>query len=305
MYDTDEQAAAARVEKIHEALLEYHRLFDIYHEYEGINNIKTVNDSAGVSPVKVDARLIELVLYAKRMHALTGGKMNIAMGGVLRIWHDYRQDGIENPERAALPPMEELAAAAAHTDLENVVVDEAAGTIYLADPELQLDLGGIAKGYAGRMLVEQMRADGVDSMLLSLGGNVCAIGRRLDGQSWKVSVQSPDMQGALCTVNVDGLSLVTSGSYQRYYTVDGERYHHVIDPDTLMPAQYFDSVSVLCADSALADALSTALMNLPLAEGRALVEGLAGAEALWVDTAGAVSCTDGFKAAMADIEAAA
>lgn len=295
IYDTDEAAAKLHVEKIHDELTDYHRLFDIYNSYEGINNIRSINENAGIAPVKVDSRLIGMIQYAKDMYLLTEGKMNIAMGSVLSIWHDYREAGIDDPEHAALPPMDQLQAASEHMDINNVIIDPEAGTVFLKDPDMRLDVGAIAKGYAGQKIVEDLRAAGVTSMLISLGGNVCGIGNRADGKDWKVSVQSPDMEGYLCYVSVNDKSLVTSGTYQRYYTVDGKRYHHIIDPETLMPAVYFDSVSVLCEDSGMADALSTALSILPLSEGQALISGLDDVEAMWMETNGTIHYSEGFQ----------
>ncbi len=294
LYETDEQSAAARMEGLHQAFVEYHQLFDIYHDYEGVNNLKTVNDNAGVAPVKVDERIMDLLLFSKEAYELTQGRVNIAMGSVLRVWHEYRQAGIDAPQSAELPPMELLDAAAEHTDINDLVVDEEAGTVFLRDPHMRLDVGAIAKGYAVQQVALRQAEEGVSSLLLSVGGNVCAIGRRADGKDWKVSVQSPDMSGSLLSLAVNGQSLVTSGVYQRYYTVGGARYHHIIDPQTLMPAAYFDAVSILCEDSALADALSTAVFNMPLEQGRALVERLNGVEALWVTPDGALIYSSGF-----------
>lgn len=294
VYETDEAAAEVQVRAIHDELLIYHQLFDIYNAYEGVNNLYTVNAQAGIAPVKVDGRVLDFIDYAKRMYTESGGKVNIAMGSVLSIWHAYREAGIEDPEHAALPPMDALREAARHMDIEQIVVDRDAGTVYLADADMRLDVGAIGKGYAGQRVVEMMRARGTTSMLLSLGGNVCGIGRRADGKDWKVGIQDPDMEHYLCYVSVNDQCLVTSGTYQRYYTVEGKRYHHIIDPETLMPAAYFDSVSVLCDDSALADALSTTLSILPLDEGTALVESLENVEAMWLDLSGKQTMSSGF-----------
>lgn len=294
-YAPDADTAKRWSDDLHARLLHYHQLYDIYNSYDGLNNARTVNENAGKAPIEADATLIGLILFAQDMHAQTGGTMNVAMGSVLSIWHDYREAGLENPEEAALPPMEMLREAAKHTDIGDVIVDEAAGTIYLADPLLSLDLGAVAKGYAAQCIADEMRRAGVTSMLLSIGGNVCCIGARADGRDWRVAVESPGGQTEMPTLSVNGQSLVTSGSYQRYYTVDGVAYHHVIDPATLMPAAYFISVTVLCADSGLADALSTALFNLPLEEGKALAS-RAGVEALWVAPDGTQTMTEGFRA---------
>jgi len=294
LYADSQRAAQARFAAIHEELKAYHQLFDIYHTYRGMNNLKSINDAAGTAPVVVDAAIIELVRLAKEMHALSDGRMNIAMGSVLSIWHDCREQGIAHPEHSALPSMEELDQAAAHTDISRVLVDELAQTVYLSDPELRLDVGGIAKGYAVERVAASAKADGVESLLISVGGNVRTIGVRGDGKPWRAAIQSPDGDGVLYTLNVSDNSLVTSGDYQRYYTVDGQNYHHIIDPKTRMPADYFSSVSVLCEDSAMADALSTALFCMPLAEGQALIKTLPDTEAFWIIPDGTEAFSDGF-----------
>lgn len=279
--------------KIYEELLYYHQLFDIYREYEGIHNLKTVNDQAGIAPVTVDGAIISLLLDCREYYELTGGRVNAAMGSVLRLWHEARTLGIQDPANASLPAAEALSAAAVHTDFDSVVIDEAASTVFLSDPELSLDVGAIAKGWACQRAAENAPT----GMLISLGGNVCATGpKTADGSPWTIGVQDPDDSGAfLQTLRITEGSVVTSGDYQRFYTVDGEAYHHIIDPHTQMPAAYWRSVTVVCGDSGLADALSTALFLLPLEEGRALAQ-RCGAQALWLDKAGMKYMTEGLEA---------
>lgn len=297
-YAADEESFRAEADAMKEELTEYHQLYDIYNDYPGVNNLKTLNDNAGGAPVVVDQRIIDLLLECKRMYGRTEGRVNVAMGSVLSIWHEYRDAGIDDPEHAALPPMEALEAAALHTGIDRVIIDEAASTVQLADPEMSLDVGAIAKGFAAQRVTDSAKARGVTDMLLSVGGNVCALGARQDGTPWKAAVQDPaSPEGSLFTVGVGEISLVTSGDYQRYYTVDGVRYHHIIDPDTLMPAAYFSAVSVLAKDSGDADALSTALYNLPYEKGLALAE-REGVEVLWVWSDGRQEMTDGFRAAI-------
>ncbi|MEG1524575.1 MAG: FAD:protein FMN transferase [Clostridia bacterium] len=295
VYAETEATASAIVDNIHAQLLNHHQLFDIYNDYPGIHNLKTINDNAGIRPVKVDKQILDLLDYAKKMYTFTGGKMNVALGSVLQIWHNYREAGIDDPVNAALPPIADLKAANAHTNIDHLIIDRDASTVYLADPTMQLDVGAIAKGYAAQLVIDKLRAEGVQHLLLSIGGNVCGIGLRGDGTPWKVGVQSPDMQSNLCTVALTNLNLVTSGSYQRYYTVNGQQYHHIIDPETLMPADYFVSVSILCDDSGKADALSTALFNMPLSDGRTMIESLDGVEAMWTDQNGVETFSSGFE----------
>lgn len=280
-----------------EELTAYHRLYDIYHEYEGLVNLCAVNRLAAKGPVKVDPRLMGLLLFCKEMYAMTEGRVNIAMGGVLRLWHEARERGLENPANAALPDRAALEAAASHAGIDSLVLNEKEGTVYFADPLLSLDVGAVAKGYATERTAEAMMDKGVSAALMSVGGNVRAIGGRGDGGAYRAAIQNPDLEAdeqAVRVVPLRGASLVTSGGYQRFYTVGEARYHHIIDPDTLMPAGYAWSVTVLAEDGGLADALSTALFTLPVEKGRALLSSLAGAEALWVETDGTVAASPGF-----------
>lgn len=291
-YAASEKEFQETADKAHAAMLEYHQLFDIYRECP--SGIREVNDCAGLSPVPVDARVMALLQDCRSYYDLTGGKVNTAMGSVLRLWHDARTEGLENPQLAHLPNAAELAEAALHTSFDAVLLDTEAGTVFLTDPAQSLDVGAIAKGWTAQKVSQQLPA----GYLLNLGGNICAVGSKPDGSKWNVGIQSPENPNEnVCIVGLDGGSVVTSGDYQRFYTVDGTDYHHIIDPDTLMPSQYWRSVTILCPDSGLADCLSTALFLLPLEEGRALAA-KCGAEAMWVDRSGDCWSTEGFSAAV-------
>lgn len=284
-----------------EMLGRYHKLFDIYYEYAGINNIRTVNQNAGKSPVAVDRELIEFLLYCKEVYTLTGGKTNIMFGSVLSIWHDKREEADDNGgylDGALLPTSEELAEANRHTAIDSLVIDEAAGTVYISDPDASIDVGAIAKGYAAEKLAERLKREGADSMAINAGGNIVTVGLKPNGDAWVTGITNPDRTAEssfICKVEIGETALVTSGDYERYF-VSGDRiYHHVIDPETLMPAAYFSAVSIFTSDGALADALSTALFCMPYEEGLALVKSLDGVEVLWITKDGAIRATDGVK----------
>ena len=284
--------AAAR--EIHDALLEYHRLYNIYESYDGLRNLKTVNDQAGIGPVPVDERILSLLQFAQTAWTETGSRVNAAMGSVLALWHDAREQALEDPDRAALPDRSALEEAALHTDLSALELDLEAGTAFLTDPDMALDVGALAKGYA----VEQVAAAAPDHFLISVGGNVCATGPKPDGTPWTVAVENPDGGDFLKLLYAEDRSVVTSGDYQRYFELDGVRYHHIIDPDTLEPAAYWRSVTVVADSSAAADCLSTALFTLSQAEGQRLLDQW-GAEALWIGRDGAQVMSPGFSAYLA------
>ena len=290
-YADSQETFTAQAQQIHDELLEYHQLYDIYNDYDGMNNLKTVNDNAGIAPVEVDARILDMLEFSKELYEETGGRVNVTMGGVLSLWHDAREAGIEDPANAYLPDQDALEEAARHADWSNVVIDEEAGTVYLADPDMSLDVGAIAKGYAVERVCETAPA----GMLISVGGNVRATGPKPDGSPWVVGIENPDGGDFLHTLYVEDSSVVTSGDYQRYYLVDGQRYHHIIDPDTLYPATRWRSVSILCADSGIADSLSTALFTLSQEDGQKLLDAF-DAEALWMTQDGELLYSPGFQA---------
>ena len=287
-----EETFRRQAEEIHGLLLRYHQLFDIYNDYPGINNLKTVNDHAGIAPVKVDGEIIQLLKDCGSYYELTGHAVNAAMGSVLQLWHQARTAGLENPEQAALPDATALQNAAAHMDWAAVEIDEDNGTVYLSDPQLRLDVGAVAKGWSAQRAAEAAPR----GYLISVGGNVCATGPKAgSGAPWVVGITDPEgSSGYLHTLSNTDSAIVTSGDYQRYYVVDGEIYHHIIDPATLYPARGFCSVTVICQDSGLADALSTALFVLPREAGEALAQSC-GAEAMWVDSEGNRFYTPGFQ----------
>lgn len=290
-YAPTEEAFSAAAEAIHDDLESYHQLFDIYNTYPGVVNLKTLNETAAAAPLQVDERIIELLKFCREVYDATSGKVNIAMGSVLQLWHEAREAGIADPENAKLPEEAALTEAAKHTDLSQLILDEEAGTVFYADPEMSLDVGAIAKGYA----LEQVCKTAPEGLLISVGGNVRATGPKPDGGSWVVGIQNPAGEnGYLHTLEVQDISVVTSGDYQRYYTVDGVSYHHIIDPETLYPGRLWRAVTVLCPDSGLADGLSTALFLLPQAEGQALLDKF-GCKALWVDSDNNLYYSPGFR----------
>jgi len=211
-FDTSKEAFDAKTDKLLLLLEEYHQLYDIYHEYDGINNLKTVNDNAGIRPVVVDERILDLLDYCIEMYRVTDGFTNAAMGSVLSIWHEYREAGAENPERAALPSREELEEAAQHVDISGVIIDRTENTVYLSDPKMRLDVGSIAKGYATEKIALAAEEMGWEHLAFSIGGNVRTIGTKGDGTPWTAGIQNPDLSAQVC---LSGCADGFGAGYQR------------------------------------------------------------------------------------------
>lgn len=297
-YDTSEKAFDSHFELFYNELETYAQLYDIYNSYSGVVNLKYINDNAAVSPVKVDKKIMDLLVFGKNAYEISGGRVNICMGSVLSVWHDKREQGISNPENAELPDMRVLIERSYHTDIESLVLDTENMTVYFSDPDMKIDAGAVAKGFAAERIAEYVSEKGIwQSAVITLGGNVKTIGyKNNDGCSpFNIGIENPDMDDYLATVAVNnGMSVVSSGDYQRYYTVDGVEYCHIINPETLMPADKTASVSVLAKDSAYADMLSTALFIMSVDEGMEFVEKTDDAEAVWLDKNGNLTYSSGF-----------
>ena len=284
-----------RSAEVSHILSEYHRLFDIYHEYEGVTNLCTLNKNAGGEALEIDERLVEFLLCAKEMYALTGGEMNVMLGAVLRPWHDCREAAADDPASAAIPDEETLREALEHTDIGLLEIDAERGTARIADPAASIDVGALGKGYATERAAEYLEREGARGYVLNIGGNIRCIGARPDGSGWVTAIRDPNEPDAYArSIRISDTACVTSGVYERYFTVKGERYHHIIDKDTLYPAAYFASLTVVTHDSALADALSTALFCMPPEEGEALARQIGGVELLWIFPDGEMRGTPGF-----------
>ena len=312
-YAVSQEAFDEAAREVFAQLKEYNQIFDGYNAFGDLHNLWYVNQHAAQTPVEVPEVFYQLLIWCREKWQSGLRYTNIAMGNVLKIWHEYRTAGIADPENAALPPEELLQAAARHTDFDSLILDNEKRTVFFSDPEMQLDLGAVAKGYAADLVLPLLR-EKMPSFLLSLGGNVYAGQPPLDGRAnWNVGVQDPRSDALqialggtdiLDVLEIHDLTAVTSGDYWRYYTVNGEKYHHIIDPDTLYPAKKMMSVSVVCESSLLADYLSTTLFILSYEDGLRLVQQMEGVEVLWVEADGAIRFTPGMAQYVRNLKAA-
>ena len=293
-YTEDEDTYNKYLKEVNETYVYYNKLFDRYHTYDGINNIKTINDQAGKKPVKVDSELIDLLSETKKYAEISHNQYNVTYGAVLEVWHHYREQATEKGI-AAVPSEAELREAQMHTGWDKVEIDTEAQSVYINDPKASIDLGSAAKGYATEMCAKRLEEQGLKHAIINAGGNVRIIGEKPEEKTWSVGIQLPsdEMNASLATVRINqNQSFVTSGDYQRAYEYEGKMYHHIIDPHTLMPASHMRSLTVVTQDSGIADILSTTLFTMTYQDGVKLLQQLnkegIKAEAVWVfdDTTG-------------------
>lgn len=309
VYLTEDQDSDYYENWIHEQLLNYHRLFDAYNAYDGINNVYTINEKAGDQAVVVEDSLYDLVRFCVDQMEATQSRTNIAFGSVTSLWKQFMTDASaeqalaasENREPVYLFPSDsELQEAGQHTDIQNIILNDEEHSIYLSDPAMRLDVGAAAKGYICEQLAQDMKAAGIDSACISLGGNVKVIGeyRGSEDRTYFTSaITNPADSTQYLDFKLkldDQTCVVTSGNYERFVDIDGVRYCHLVDPDTLYPAQGMSSVTIICKDSAIADYLSTALFTVDIETGTDIISHYDGAEAFWITDSYEITYTDGF-----------
>ena len=254
-------------------------LADQYENYfsarKADSDISQIN-AAAPNPVSVHKETLELIQKGLDYSALSNGKFDITIGKLAGLW-DFQAETPKLPNAGA------VAKAAAAVDYRKVVVN--GNEVALTDADAALDLGGIAKGYIADRMKEYLLSQGITSGLINLGGNVLTIGTKTDGSAYTIGIQKPfDETGTpVASVSVKDQTVVTSGIYERYFTLDDTCYHHILDTDSGYP---YDngllSVSVICNSSADGDGLSTTCFALGLEKGMELIESLEQTEAVFI-----------------------
>jgi len=271
-------------------------VFRIFHEVDAAMSewkpdspLTAVNRAAGIRPVEVPDDLRRVLRRGVEIGDLTGGAFDITWAALWGLW-DFKA---ETPQ---LPGSAELEKRVALIDYRRIVIDDDAGTIYLPRPGMLIGLGGIAKGTALDQSADALLAQGIDSFLISAGGQVVVRGRRND-RAWRVGIRDPRgrIDEYFAHLELSDCSAATSGDYERFFMLDGVRYHHILDPRTGMPSRGLRSATVISADAELADALSTAMMILGLGESLALAERLDDVEFVLVDADNKVHLSPGLE----------
>lgn len=229
------------------------------------SDISRINQAGGM-PVEVDPETADLIKEALKYCEISEGYFDITIAPLSSLWNFGHNDG-------TVPDPEAVKEAQSHVDYRKVKVE--GSTVQLLDPEAAIDLGAIAKGYIADRLKEYLEHEGITSALISLGGNTVAIGGREDGTPFKIGVQKPfaKQNETITSLEITGRSLVSSGTYERYFEKDGILYHHLLNPFTGYPSQNgLLQVTILSDSSAQGDALSTSCFALGLEKGAELIE---------------------------------
>ena len=271
-----------------EIFAEMQRLENILSRHVSGSDVQRINEAAGKEAVQVNPETIEVLRSALKFAALSNGVFDPTIAPLLDVW-DF---GGESP---SVPTHEELVQVRELVNYSLVEIDEEKGRVFLPVTGMKLDLGGIAKGYIvdrGQESAKELAS----AAFINAGGDINIRGRKPSGEDWRVAVQHPvNPDRFIAIISMEEGSVATSGDYQRYFEVEGTRYHHIIDPHTGMPADELSSVTVVAADTMTADALSTAIFILGREKGIELVESLPGIDAIVMDKSGDLIYTSGLE----------
>lgn len=252
-----------------------------------------INQEAGVKPVKISEETMDVVKQSLKYAKDMDGLFDPTIGPLVDLW------GI-GTDNARVPEQSEVDAAKALIDYKSVVIDEAAGTVFLPKKGMVLDLGGIGKGYAADRIADYLKAEGIDSALIDLGGSsIIALGHKADGSEWNIGLQDPDQSrgSQLGTIKISDEVIDDSGVYERFFMQDGIRYHHILNPHDGYPSQNgLKSVTIMSPNATDADALSTGVFLMGAEEGLKYIESLPGGiEAFFITENNQIFATPGIK----------
>lgn len=270
------------------AFAEFKRIQKLSDRFDDNSQITAVNRAAGRQPVKVDPDVLAMLQEAKGVSAKVDGAFDVTIGALTDLW------GIGH-KGEFVPTAAEIEAVLPLVDYRQIVLDEAAQTAYLPRAGMQLDIGGIGKGYAIDKAAAVLAAHGVKSALINAGGDVRAIGNKPDGNPWRIGVQHPrQSDGMIAKLALSEWdTMETSGDYQRYFMKDGVRYAHILDPKTGQQPRELASVTLVYRAPQAKDIASSAFMVLGLERSLEMLKRFPGVEAIFVTAEGRVVVTPG------------
>jgi thiamine biosynthesis lipoprotein len=279
----DEVKANQALEK---AIIEIKRIEALLSTYQANSQINQVNSNAGISPVKVDEEVFNLVERAQRISELTQGAFDLSYGSLDKSLWNFDQNMKQLPSK-------ELAKNAVHLiNFKNILLDRANETIFLANKGMRIGFGGIGKGYAADQAKKVLVGLGFTDGIVNASGDMCAWGKRADGEDWTVGISNPDFpRDILSEFSLSDSAVATSGNYEKFVLIDGQKYSHTIHPKTGFPMQGIKSVTVFAPFAELADALTTPIVVMGVEVGLHLMNQMKGVACIIIDDANQVFST--------------
>lgn len=261
--DDDAQWAEQQID---EAIAEVRRIEKLLTTFSSDSQTNQINANAGIRPVSVDKEVFDIIQRSLRISALTDGAFDITYGSIdKRFWNFDK-------EMTSLPDAETAKESVRLINYQNVILDAQNQTVFLKEKGMRIGFGGIGKGYAAERAKQLLIKNGVKSGIVNAAGDLSTWGNQPNGKPWTIAIADPDTQNkAFSYLNISGVAVATSGNYEKYVVIDGKKYSHTIDPKTGFPVSGIKSVTIICPNAELADAMATPITVLGVDAGLGLI----------------------------------
>jgi len=252
--------------QIYEAIAEVRRIERLLTTFNNDSQTNQINENAGIRPVKVDKEVFDIIQRSLRISALTDGAFDISYGSIdKRFWNFDK-------EMTSLPDAEAAKESVKLINYQNIVLDAQNLTVFLKENGMRIGFGGIGKGYAAERAKQLLIKNGVKSGIVNAAGDLTTWGNQPNGKPWTIAIADPDTQNkAFSYINISDVAVATSGNYEKFVIIDGKKYSHTIDPKTGFPVSGIKSVTIICPNAELADAMTTPITVLGVDAGLGLI----------------------------------
>lgn len=261
----DDDAKLAE-KQIDEAIAEVSRIENLLTTFNNESQTNQINENAGIRPVNVDKEVFDLIQRSLRISALTDGAFDISYGSIdKRFWNFDK-------EMTSLPNAEAAKESIKLINYQNIILDTLNLTVFLKEKGMRIGFGGIGKGYAAERAKQLLIKNGVKSGIVNAAGDLTTWGNQPNGTPWTIAIADPDTQNkAFSYINISDIAVATSGNYEKYVIIDEKKYSHTIDPKTGFPVSGIKSVTIICPNAELADAMATPITVLGVDAGLGLI----------------------------------
>jgi thiamine biosynthesis lipoprotein len=269
------------------AIGEISRIEKLLTTFDEQSQTNQVNNQAGIKPVPVDREVFELIERSLKISALTDGAFDISYGSVDKSLWNFDKAMTSLPDAATAAQMVRL------INYKNIILDETACTVFLKEKGMRIGFGGIGKGYAAEMAKRLLQQNGVESGIVNASGDLCTWGQRADGRPWTIGIADPDnTELPFSYLDITNMAVATSGSYEKYVMIDGKKYSHTIDPKTGLPVSGIKSVTIICPNAEIADALATPVTIMGIRAGLQLINQVQHTGCIIIDDNNNIYCSN-------------
>lgn len=273
--DSDKNKAERYIDM---AIEEIRRIEQLLTTFSDDSQANQINAAAGQHPVKVDKEVFDIICRANRIADLTQGAFDITYGSIDKRFWNFDTTMTELPDRAA------AAQAVRLINYRNIILDKEQQTVFLKEPGMRIGFGGIGKGYAAEKAKQLLQQRGVKSGIINAAGDLSAWGYQPDGSPWTIGIADPDcIRQPFSYCNITDMAVATSGNYEKYVMINGRKYSHTIDPKTGYPVSGVKSVTIICPNAEIADAMTTPVIIMGIKAGLNMINQVKGIACIIID----------------------